>query len=98
MRINGEEFSFLHDAVDRQFVFPATHDDELCGGSFRPAILHFDCDLARITEELIPAFPFALDLLRDRGAVWGRFYLRRSSVLQRKWCGISGMFEIASQF
>ena len=95
MRINGEEFSFLHDVVDRQFVFLTAHDDELCGGSFRPAVLQFDCDLARITEELISAFPFALDLLRDRGAVWRRFYLRRSSFLERKWRGVSRLLEIA---
>src|SRR5437773_114142 len=29
MRINGEEFSFLHHVVDRQFVFLTADDDEL---------------------------------------------------------------------
>src|SRR5207237_500001 len=84
MRINGEEFSFLRDVVDRQFVFLATNDDKLRRRSFRPAVLYFDGDIARITEELITAFPFAFDLPRDRGTVWRGFYLRRSGFLQRK--------------
>ena len=85
----------MRDAVDRQFVFLATNNDKLRRGSFRPAVLYFDGDLARITEELITAFPFAFDLLRDRGALWRSFYLRRSSFLQRKRRGVSGLFEIA---
>ena len=84
MRINGEKFSFLRDVIDRQLVFLTANNHKLRRGSFRPAILHFDCDLARITEDLVTAFPFAFDLLRDRGAVWRGFYLRRSSFLQRK--------------
>src|SRR6266480_837710 len=72
MRIDRDEFSLLHDAIDRQFIFLTSHDDELRRGSFRPAVLELDCDLARITEQLISAFPFALDLLRDHGAAWSR--------------------------
>src|SRR6476659_3861478 len=95
MRINRDEFSLLHDTIDRQFIFLTPHDDELRGGSFGPAVLEFDCDLAGITLKLVPAFPFTLDLLRDRGATRWNFHLRRSSLLQCKWHGVSRLQEIA---
>src|SRR5215831_19744768 len=98
MRINGDEFSFLHHVVDRQLVFLTAHDDKFRAGSLRPAVLQFDCDLARIAEELIAAFPFALDLLRDGGVAGRRFDLRWSNFLQGKWRGISRLFEIPGQF
>jgi hypothetical protein len=31
MRIDRDEFSLLHDAIDRQFIFLTPHDDELRG-------------------------------------------------------------------
>src|SRR5205807_6813737 len=91
-------FSLLRDVIDRQFVFLPPHNDEFRGGSFRPAVLQLDRDLARITEKLVPAFPFALDLLCDRGTPRRTFHLRRSSFLQRKWRGVSRLHEIAGQF
>ena len=98
MRIDRDEFSLLHDTIDRQFIFLTSHDDELRGGSFGPAVLQFDCDLARITLKLIPAFPFALDLLCDRGTARRTLHLRRPSFLQGKWRGVSRLHEIAGQF
>src|SRR6478609_8808581 len=95
VRIDGNEFSLLHDAIDRQFIFLTPDDDELRGGSFGPAVLQFDCDLARITEKLVPAFPFTLDLLCDRGAARRNFHLRWSSLLQLKWRGVSCLHKIA---
>src|SRR6266480_1928236 len=98
MRIDCDEFSLLHDTIDRQFIFLTPNDDELGGGSFGPAVLQFDCNLARITEKVIPAFPFALDLFCDRGTARRTFHLRRSSFLHRKWRGVSRLHEIAGQF
>src|SRR6267142_4181976 len=95
MGIDRDEFSLLHDTIDRQFMFLTSHNDELRGGSFGPAVLQFDRDLARITLKLIPAFPFTLDLLRDRGATRWNFHLRRSRFLQREWRGVSRLHEIA---
>src|SRR5882724_4970258 len=98
MRIDRDEFSLLPDAIDGQFIFLTPHDDKLRGGSFGPAVLQLDCDLARITEKLVPAFPFTLDFLRDGGAVRRNFRLWWSSFLQRKWRGVSRLHEIAGQF
>src|SRR6266700_1111015 len=85
MRIDRDEFSLLHDAIDRQFIFLTPDDDELRVRSFRPAVLQLDCDLARITEKLVAAFPFTLDLLRDGGAAGRNFHLRWSSFLKWKF-------------
>src|SRR5438067_12052321 len=95
-RIDRDEFSLLHDAIDRQFIFLTPHDDKLRGRFFGPAVLQLDCDLARIPEKLVPALPFTLDLLRDGGAARRNCRLRWSSFFQRKWCGVSRLHEIAS--
>src|SRR6266480_1602329 len=97
MRIDSDQIAFLRDNIHWQIVYLLADNDKFRGRAILAVVSKLECDVARGSENLIFAFPLALDLFGDRRSVKRRFYLRRPGSLENEWRPIPGLHKIPGE-